>query len=281
MNGDTWGISGPDFLLGYALLAAVVLVAAITWRRQHTAGPAEPGTLTVTQLALLNGGRKLALYSSIAALRAAGVIDSTKGQLRIIESPPASASPLDRAVHEAAIENVYQRALGDVPAVGAILDRVESDLVGSGLLLTREKRAFIRRGALAMVGVLAVGVARVVSGTQAGKPVGYLVLMLLGVGVLCVGLSVVDQKSRAARKLLDTYRRDSRHLAPSRRPAWSTYGPSGAALGVGLFGAGALWAADPAFAEAAAIQRIQPAAGGDGGGGGGCGGGGCGGGCGG
>ena len=76
------------------------------------------------------------------------------------------------------------------------------------------------------------------------------------------------------------------------RPDWAVYGPSGAALSVGVFGVGALWAADPAFAGELALQRATAASGsGSGGdtggsscssgsscgGGGGCGGGGCGG----
>jgi hypothetical protein len=74
------------------------------------------------------------------------------------------------------------------------------------------------------------------------------------------------------------------------RPDWVAYGPGAAATGVGLFGAGALWASDPALAEELALQRASAGGdggassvgGADGGGGGsdgGGGGGGCGGGC--
>jgi hypothetical protein len=79
-------------------------------------------------------------------------------------------------------------------------------------------------------------------------------------------------------------RRSSKHLRPDSSPSWSTYGPGAAALGVGLFGTAAIWAADPAFAADAEIQRQSIGSNGwtggsDGGGGGSsCGGGGCGGG---
>jgi hypothetical protein len=37
-------------------------------------------------------------------------------------------------------------------------------------------------------------------------------------------------------------------------PSWETYGPTGAALGVALFGGAALYSLDPAFAQASDMQ---------------------------
>ena len=51
------------------------------------------------------------------------------------------------------------------------------------------------------------------------------------------------------------------------KPDWAVYGPAGAALGVGIFGMGALWASDPAFADELAAPAAA-AAGGSGGDGG-------------
>src|SRR5205814_9211490 len=76
----TWGISGPTFLVGYAALGIVILAAVMIWRRQQTAGPTGPlRGLTPTEVALLNGGRQLAVYSSLAALRAAGAVQTASG----------------------------------------------------------------------------------------------------------------------------------------------------------------------------------------------------------
>jgi uncharacterized protein (TIGR04222 family) len=275
---NTWGISGPDFLVDYALLTAVVLIAVLVWRRAYTGGPSVAVELTATQLAFLNGGRQLAVYSSIAALRAAGAIEGEGGRVRAVGPLPVPALELDRAVHNAAAGNPSQVEIEGDRRVQEILDRVEAGLLADGWLLTSAQRSLVRRGSLAMLAVLVLGAFRLAAGLSAGKPVGYLILMMLGVLVLVLGLRAVGVKSRAARRVLATRRSEARHLAPSQHPAWSTYGPSGAALGVGLFGASALWAADPAFAEAAAIQGRYPGTGGGGDGGGGCGGGGCGGG---
>jgi hypothetical protein len=74
------------------------------------------------------------------------------------------------------------------------------------------------------------------------------------------------------------------------RPHWRVYGPEAAALGIAVFGASALWAADPALAKDLGARQMLSAgdsgggswSGGTAGGGGcgagsGCGGGGCGG----
>ena len=74
--GDTWGISGPTFLLSYVVLAVVVLIASIRARRAVTrAGGAEPVTAIRTRphdVAYLNGGAELAVVSALTALRLRG-----------------------------------------------------------------------------------------------------------------------------------------------------------------------------------------------------------------
>src|SRR6185312_13681604 len=65
--GETWGISGPTFLLFYVVLAVVVLIASIRGRRAVTrVGGPEPVTAIRTRphdVAYLNGGAELALVS--------------------------------------------------------------------------------------------------------------------------------------------------------------------------------------------------------------------------
>src|SRR5258706_1323148 len=100
--GDTWGIAGPQFLWLYFGLAALAIIAVLIWRRAYTAGPSlrTARDLTPTQAALINGDRRLAVYSSLAALRAAGAVESDKGgKLRQAALPPVGASELDRAIY--------------------------------------------------------------------------------------------------------------------------------------------------------------------------------------
>ena len=70
--GDTWGISGSQFLLVYALLAVAVTVAAVRMRRAladvpagHSVGRPDDRPYDV---AYLNGGAELALCAALSAM---------------------------------------------------------------------------------------------------------------------------------------------------------------------------------------------------------------------
>jgi len=255
--GATWGITGPTFLLIYVALGVVILAGVIIWRRRYTSGPTGPlRSLTPTEVALLTGGRQLAVYSSLASLRAAEAVQIEGGHLRQIGPMPVGAPELDRAIHAAAgLRSLGSRDVAADPAVAAVLERTEAELTESGLLLSPAVRAHVRRGALAGVALLAFGIVRAIAGTQNGKPIGNLILLLVLAGAGCLALCYVPRLSRAARASIATLRRDASHLRPSQSPSWATYGPASAALGVGLFGTAAIWAADPAFAADAEIRR--------------------------
>ena len=69
------------------------------------------------------------------------------------------------------------------------------------------------------------------------------------------------RRTRAGDEALRRLADDHHALSPAMRPDWAVYGPAGAALSVGVFGVGALWAADPAFAGELALQRATAASG--------------------
>jgi uncharacterized protein (TIGR04222 family) len=256
--GDTWGVPGPQFLWLYFGLAALVIIAVLVWRRGYTAGPSlrNARDLTATQAALINGDRRLAVYSSLAALRAAGSIESdARGYLSQVALPPTGASELDRAVYAATAGGITALGVQTHRTVRDVLDRTEAELARDGWILDETARRSVRMGALVVFAVVAIGIARVVAGVGNDRPVTNLVLMLVPVAVVAFALLAVPRVSRAGRRLLAKMRRDAHHLAPNQSPSWSTYGPGAAALSVGLFGVGAFWLADPAFAQAAELQR--------------------------
>jgi uncharacterized protein (TIGR04222 family) len=297
MTGETWGIPGPTFLGTYAILVAVTVIGVLIWRRWHLAGPRESAqpNLTPTQLAFLNGERELAVYSALAALRAAGAVSVTQGRLEQSGPIPSGAPELDRAVYSAAGRRCLPGQARWDPGVTAVLDRIETDLAEQGWLLSPERRNHLRLGAVATVALLVLGLTRAVAGSSNDKPIGYLLLMMVPVALITLAFLSAPRKSVAAKRILSRSRAGATHLRPNQDPSWATYGPAGAALGVGLFGTAALWAADPAFASEAEIRReaysgSSSGSSGDGGsgggdsgggsscgGGGGCGGGGCGG----
>ncbi len=296
--GDTWGIAGPTFLTGYLVAAAALLILATLHRRALLGGAPEAlsARMGPQQAAYLNGGPRLALYSSLAGLRGAGVIGSggTTGRLVTTGPKPLGLTPLDNAVYDAAHRHTSTREVGADPAVRGALERLRSGLEEAGWAVPDARRTGVRMWGLAALFLVGVGLVRFFDGLGNGRPVGYLVLALLAMAGVAVYLVVrVPVPTRAGRAAVRRLRAEQAHLAPANSPALATYGAAGAAMGVALFGGAALWAMDPAFAAEAEIQRQAAGSGYAGsstgcgggtsgggsscGGGGGCGGGGCGG----
>ena len=78
--GDTWGISGPTFLLAYVVLAAVVLIAAVRARRgvakSDRTEPVSGISTRPHDVAYLNGGDTLT-YTSVAVGAAEAVLPAS------------------------------------------------------------------------------------------------------------------------------------------------------------------------------------------------------------
>ncbi len=296
--GDTWGIAGPTFLTGYLVAAAALLILATLHRRALLGGAPDAlaARMGPQQAAYLNGGPRLALYSSLAGLRGAGVIGSggTTGRLVTTGPKPLGLTPLDNAVYDAAHRHTSTREVGADPAVRGALERLRSGLEEAGWAVPDARRTGVRMWGLAALFLVGVGLVRFFDGLGNGRPVGYLVVALLAMAGVAVYLLVrVPVPTRAGRAAVRRLRAEQAHLAPANSPALATYGAAGAAMGVALFGGAALWAMDPAFAAEAEIQRQAAGSGYAGsstgcgggssgggsscGGGGGCGGGGCGG----
>jgi uncharacterized protein (TIGR04222 family) len=300
---DTWGISGPDFLLGYAGLAVLATGYCLVRRRALTAGPDRPPVTDWSRrphdLAYLNGGADLAVYSALSAMHLRGTVVSERGRVSAVGTLDRRPDDLERAIHRGAAKTVHRNRLPGQHAVCTALGAAHKRLVADGLLLSDQQRSRIRRGALAVVAVAALGLVRLLAGMAEARPVGYLVALLAGVVVVAVGLLVaVPRRTRLGAATLARLRAEEHLLSPSLRPDWTAHGPEAAALAVGLFGMSALWASDPAFAEELAVAKAAGASGGgdgggwgvsswssgdggggDSGGGSSCGGGGCGGGC--
>ena len=294
--GDTWGIPGPTFLIFFVGLTVIVAIAAAVHRRALFAGnrDAQVDRLGPQEIAYLNGGDQLALYAALGGLRAAGAIASAADKTLTQSGPlPSGVTPLDSAVYNAAGRRIRAREVRADQWVAAALQQLRTGLEQAGLAVPAATQRAARRWALAGAAVVALGVARLVDGVQNNRPVTYLVFaIILAVAVTIFMLTRKPLRTRAATTGLTSVREKNQHLAPGLSPSYATYGVTGAAMGVALFGAASLYTMDPAFASEAEIQRISASGygGGDGGstssscssgsscgGGGGCGGGGCGG----
>lgn len=266
--GDTWGISSAIFAVGYAVLAAGAVGGAFLHRHRLLDGPARKGAadLHPQQVAYLQGGPELAVYSALAALRCAGAVGVSTSpaaagkppERRLVATGPApdGATALERVVHDAASAAIRTGAVGDDPGVAAELARVEGELEGAGLRPGPQTHSALATARHLLTAVLVLGVVRFLAGVANSKPIAILLLTALALGaVIAVLWRWRPRRTRAGDKVLDALRGDHPHLAPDHNPAWSVYGPAGAALAVGLYGSNALWVADPGFAAEAAIRK--------------------------
>ncbi len=294
---DTWGITGPDFLEIYIGAAVVFLVVAIVTRLSVTrSNPGTPpGRLpSPAEVAFLLGGRAQAVYSSLARLRAAGVIGvGTQRALMVTGPVPAGANRLDLAVYSAAQRDVRARDLPDNSDIRSAVAELEDTVERYGWLPDSAVRTRARIGAYLLLGLTVFGLVRVAAGVMNDRGVLFLLGMCAITFVIGLRLLRVPRLTRAGRQAVKETQARNLHLAPKQSPSWTTYGMDSAAMGVALYGTAALWAADPGFAAEAGVRRMATSAGyssgssggdggsggGDGGGsdGGGCGGGGCGG----
>jgi uncharacterized protein (TIGR04222 family) len=283
-TGDTWGISGPDFIkiYGGAFVVFVVMAIVLRVRASGAAGTDASNLPDPGQLAMLTDGRSRAVYACLAGLRAAGAVGVGQlRQLQVTGPAPAGLSRLDHAVYEAAAKRVQVSGVSADAGVRSALDDLQDGLVRAGWVLDPTQRASARLGGWLVLALAGFGLSRLIAGIANGNPVGFLVLLILLTAAVGVVLLVVPRRSAAGKRAIARARTAHAYLDPSQSPSWTTYGMAGAATSVALFGTSALWAADPAFAEEAGIEEearrssYSDSGGGDGGdGGGGCGGGG-------
>jgi uncharacterized protein (TIGR04222 family) len=270
VTADTWGISGPAFLLAYVVVAVAVAVAGTRARRAladpRARVPAGDLAARPHHVAYLNGGGDLAVYSALSAMHLRGTITTDHGSVRAAGRPDPGTDELEWAIHATAASAVQRRRLAFHRPVQTALAGMEERLVAAGLLLSDEQRGRIRRVGTWMLAVAGLGLVRLLAGIAEAKPVGFLVVALVLVAVVgAVQLARAPRRTRLGDRVLADLRTEHHSLSPDVTPDWAVYGPAGAALGIGIFGMGALWASDPAFADEIEAQRAAAGGSGDGG----------------
>jgi uncharacterized protein (TIGR04222 family) len=276
---ETWGISGSTFLPAYLLIAMTIGAAGLRARRALAdPGSSSPvGDLTTRphDVGYLAGGGELAVWSALCAMHLGGTLRATDGSVQAVGRLEPSADELEKAIHATAGSPVGRRRLMFHRSVQPVLGAIEDRLVAGGFLLSDDRRRRIRRVGFWMLGVAAFGLVRVLADVAEARPVGLLVPVLLIVtAVAVVQLAQAPRRSRYGDRALAALRAEHRALAPDRAPDWRAHGPAGAALGIGLFGMGALATSAPRLAQEIApgrahINGLAVSGGGDGGGGGG------------
>jgi uncharacterized protein (TIGR04222 family) len=256
---ETWGITGSTFLPAYLLIAVTVGAAGICARRSL----AEPGatkpiddlTARPHDVAYLAGGSELAVWSALCAMHLGGTLIASDGTVRAVGRVDPAADALEKAIHATAGSPVGRRRLMFHRSVRPAFAAIQERLVAGGFLLSDGRRRQIRRVGFWMLGVAVLGLLRVLADVAEARSVGLLATALLLVTAMAVlQLCIAPRRTRRGGRALAALRAEHRALAPEREPDWAAHGPAGAALGIGLFGTGALKASAPGFARDVAPQ---------------------------
>lgn len=276
---------GPDFLTLFGVLCATLLPAAL-WLRHRAAGPladyAGPALSTYELARLADHGRRVADCAIAALVHTEQAQLVPERRIRRTFAPPP-ADPYERAVWNLMpetgptdLDQLRKQALD--PKLPALQD-LDQSLEAKGVLFSARERARLDQiPGFTALGLGLFGLVKVLVGLHRDRPVGFLLLLLLGLGVGSFSFyrSYGTWATGRGRQLL-------LELVPVLRQAQVDRAYSGqlVALSVAVFGITEL----AAFGMHTLVTYMQPppqsdGGGGDGGsgcGGSGCGGGGCGG----
>ncbi|WP_174188514.1 TIGR04222 domain-containing membrane protein, partial [Nocardia barduliensis] len=271
--GDTWGISGAEFLTFYVPLVLVAVIAGFWLRSRVTrADPdseavAAPGAeLTVPEVAMLFGDQNAAL-AAMAQLRGIEAIDSAAAPIRALTAQErARLDPFTVLVYDRLQVGLRKTVDAIVDGSAGAVEALRTKMIDLGYLAGPEQRHGLRDAGMPILVTGALGVVRVIAGATHGNPVGLLVALVIAQAI-CYWLVVRKPRLTALGvRARDAAKERNGHLRPGNSPSYATYGAESAALAAAVFGIGALIALDPGLAQAVAPPSSS-GGGGDSGGG--------------
>lgn len=243
MNPLNW--SGPEFLgMFFPLLVLSLLVAAVLrwWLRQP--GPSSDMSLPRVQPyeAALLRGRSALVESALASLAHQGLIRMDGNQLVVSGSVPFDAPLIERIVHASVNAGEVSSSALLAKAEPAI-EQLRAPLERRGWLLGDPERQLVRwLPALPPLGLLLLGLSKLVVGLTRDRPVFYLVVLCF---MMLPALALVTRapwRSRRGDKVLQALREEQEPLKQTARSATSASALSrqDTAMAVGLFGLAAV-----------------------------------------
>lgn len=285
---DILNQSGPQFLSTYCFWAVITLLVAVVAKKVclfNKIQPLNETTIDEYDIAYLSGGDERAFLSGIAMLVRKGVvsIDSIGRALELKVVDIATISrlhPFERAIYDAA------RTGGTIESlkkdVRRNLNEIENRLTGWHLLPSPERSAMglIVSSCVLFALPVAIGIPKMIIGLERGKPVFFLVLLIIT--SLCVSLWLVNRgahRTRSGDLLVSQLQNDNAALMSTFSCNSNSLATADLTLAYALFGATCMGLMDPFLTARAALRPpVTTSGSGCGGSSGGCGGGSCGGG---
>ncbi|MGW4357111.1 TIGR04222 domain-containing membrane protein, partial [Nocardia sp. NPDC004582] len=229
---NTWGISGPAFLLFYviagliAVAAGYAIRASVLRRVDPSWAPERP--LTPSETAVLVDDRRPVL-AALAQLRGHGVIDSTGRPVQpYSDTALPELDPIARTLWATLSTPGRLNMTSMLVGTGGVVARMRKDLTDRGYLFGDEQRKALRTARFPLYAVLLLGLARLISGVATHHSVGFLVIVMIALSVMTVVVGRGPRLTRRGRETLEAARTGNRHLRPANAPAYAAYGASSA-----------------------------------------------------
>lgn len=262
----TWGISDPLFLTVYATIAGVGMIAAALWRWYATSGGDRDHEPSAVELGYLIDGPLQACYSSIAGLWRVNAVEAAPfSTLRSRGEPPAGASRLTRALHQALRTPQSWTGVVMDGSVQQALAHLKRRLIRRGWLIDERRARRVRWVAAPLFGIGGVGVVRfaVVVGRSGmhGRPGAEVGLAVAAATTLLVAARLLQRPwiSTRARQELRWARLKRRHLSPRANHSWVTASPKDLMYAAALYGRPVLLACDSRLARTITINLQERA----------------------
>ena len=272
MSLGPFDLTGGPFLTLYGVLLVLTVIAGFIIPRWLRPDGSAMRITDPEKLAFLAGG-KVRLADAVVSRLLAGDAVSLIGKKAFAAAPGAEG-------HSFAERNVLAVATG-LPAgwssversIAPQADTIERELVSAGLMMDQPVTGQMRFWQTSpYLVLLAFGAIKVVVGEERGRPVGFLIaLLILTLFLAAIRFFVVDRRTRGGIEALGNARERSDRLR--RAPANDEAGLAVALFGTGVL-AGSPWSDYHALRTAGSSDggSSSGGCGGGGGGGGGCGG---------
>lgn len=268
------GSFGSDILWVFVPAAVVSLVISVWLRIRLTRRKVVPPNeqLSAYEIATLSSDERVVL-AAVAFLRMQGYIDSNGRASNWLQRRVRDRlDPLTLAV----FRHLHDRGriiVTDADVVKVPLAQLRRQLAERGYMADDSFRSKVRAAVVPMAFVGALGLVWLLVCCLITSPpemlVAVLVLFVVP-GSWVLSPVRITPLGRATRKRA---KKQFRYLRPANAPAYTTYGPAAAAMGVAVFGGAALKRVDRGLAKAVSAEKSRArSGGGNGGGGDGCGG---------
>ncbi len=226
--------TGADFLLFYACLLALAVLAGLWIPRWLRAEGRFSAALDAQEIALLAGGKKRLVQTAVAELYAAGALTHGGAGKMAVALHDVPASHAGRAILRGGGIFDLREALD---RVANHADDLEARLVDRDLLLNGHARQLFRIVAvLSYAALLVLGAYRWQAGEALGEPTEFLIgMMVLTLGLAIVRIATISPVTRAGEHAVETKRKQSVRLrsAPTADEAGMAVALFGTAVLVG------------------------------------------------